>query len=54
MLFRSQFAPEMKEVYCRARPKLEAYYLEQERLETEREAERAAERKTEKESDRAE
>jgi len=22
----SQFAPEMKEVYCRARPKLEAYY----------------------------
>ena len=58
----SQFAPEMKDVYCRARPKLEAYYLEQERLETEREAEhqarmeaeRAAERKTEKERDRAE
>ena len=22
----TQFAPEMKDVYCRARPKLEAYY----------------------------
>ena len=27
----TQFAPEMKEVYCRARPKLEAYYEEQDR-----------------------
>ena len=27
----SQFAPEMKDVYCRARPKLEAFYLEEER-----------------------
>ena len=26
----TQFAPEMKDVYCRARPKLEAYYREQE------------------------
>ena len=26
----TQFAPEMKEVYCRARPDLEAYYSTQE------------------------
>ena len=61
----SQFAPEMKDVYCRARPKLEAYYLEQEKLEAAREAqeaerkaemeaEQASERETVKEKDRAE
>ena len=32
----SQFAPEMEEVYRRARPKLEAYYLEEERKEAEK------------------
>ena len=31
----SQFAPEMEAVYRRARPKLETYYLEEERKETE-------------------
>ena len=51
----SQFAPEMKDVYCRARPKLEAYYLEEERIETEKEKEEAERKaKAEKEKDRTE
>lgn len=59
----SQFAPEMKDVYCRARPKLEAYYLEQEETareaqeaagKTQTETKQAAEHETEKEKDRTE